>query len=310
MPHSDPVSTTHHERPAAADYGEPTSTWLSSQEGGIRVARFRCGADHPRWRRLNRSGGNLLVFPRGPVRIRSRAGDGGIVDSGHALFYLAGQEYERECVDPRGDRCEFFDFDTATLVRLAPALDPARLGRRSGPIVFAVAPADYALQRLLYRHAVTGTLPPRPVFERALAHLLAAVPAAQAQRRPPGRHADRHRALVERVRELLALRLDEPLKLDELGRRVGASGPHLCRVFGEVTGQTIHAYRDSLRLRASLEALEQGAPDLTQVALDLGYSSHAHFTQRFTSAFGAAPSHMRARLFRPPTGDGGAPLHS
>jgi AraC-like DNA-binding protein len=61
---------------------------------------------------------------------------------------------------------------------------------------------------------------------------------------------------------------------------------------------TLHAYRNDLRLRSSLEQLESGG-DLTRLALDLGYSSHSHFTSSFRVLFGVPPSairrHVRAR---------------
>jgi AraC family transcriptional regulator len=70
---------------------------------------------------------------------------------------------------------------------------------------------------------------------------------------------------------------------------------HLCRTFRAVTGQTIHAYRTQLRLRAALERVEY-ASDLSAVALDLGFSSHSHFTAAFRRAFGVTPSGVRRAL--------------
>ena len=68
---------------------------------------------------------------------------------------------------------------------------------------------------------------------------------------------------------------------------------HLARVFKERTGLTLHAYRDQLRLRASLDPVAEGRADLTELALDLGYSSHSHFTDAFRRAFGAPPRAIR-----------------
>jgi AraC-like DNA-binding protein len=46
-----------------------------------------------------------------------------------------------------------------------------------------------------------------------------------------------------------------------------------------------------VRLRAALEALP--GQDLTQLALDLGYSSHSHFSERFRQVYGRTPSEFR-----------------
>jgi AraC-like DNA-binding protein len=43
-----------------------------------------------------------------------------------------------------------------------------------------------------------------------------------------------------------------------------------------------------------LEHLADGKPDLTMLALDLGFSSHAHFSHAFRREFGSAPSRLRS----------------
>jgi AraC-like DNA-binding protein len=51
-----------------------------------------------------------------------------------------------------------------------------------------------------------------------------------------------------------------------------------------------------LRVAAALERLAGGAADLTDLALDLGYSSHSHFTASFRSEVGTTPSRARRLL--------------
>ena len=48
-----------------------------------------------------------------------------------------------------------------------------------------------------------------------------------------------------------------------------------------------------LRLRASLEHLADGADDLTTLALDLGFSSHSHFTAAFRQTYGRTPAEFQ-----------------
>jgi AraC-like DNA-binding protein len=84
-----------------------------------------------------------------------------------------------------------------------------------------------------------------------------------------------------------------PLTLSTLSARLGCSPFHLCRVFREATGKTLHGYQTDLRLRAALEAIEGGAR-LTDVALEAGFSSHSHFTLAFRRAFGVPPSRVFA----------------
>jgi AraC-like DNA-binding protein len=55
----------------------------------------------------------------------------------------------------------------------------------------------------------------------------------------------------------------------------------------------MHGYRNQLRLRAALESLRDPRVDLSGLALDLGFSSHSHFTVMFRRSFGCPPSQFR-----------------
>jgi AraC family transcriptional regulator len=105
-------------------------------------------------------------------------------------------------------------------------------------------------------------------------------------------HADR----AEAAKAYLAGRLGERITLDDVARAVHASPFHLARVFRQRSGVPVHRYLTRLRLRAALERLEDGAEDLTALALDLGFSSHSHFTDAFRREFGRTPSDARKNV--------------
>ncbi|MCI0638259.1 MAG: AraC family transcriptional regulator, partial [Gemmataceae bacterium] len=107
-----------------------------------------------------------------------------------------------------------------------------------------------------------------------------------------GTQAD-HAGRAEAAKTYLASRLDQRITLDDVARAVHASPFHLCRIFQKHTGVPIHRYLAQLRLRAALERLQDGADDLTALALDLGFSSHSHFTDAFRREFGRPPSVVR-----------------
>src|SRR5262249_31660831 len=86
-----------------------------------------------------------------------------------------------------------------------------------------------------------------------------------------------HLDLVDATRAVLARRFREKLSLADLARAVFSSPFHLARIFRRETGTTLHRQLNRLRLRLALEHLANGKPDLTMLALDLGFSSHAHF---------------------------------
>jgi len=83
--------------------------------------------------------------------------------------------------------------------------------------------------------------------------------------------------------------------LEDIARAVHSSTFQLARVFHRETGLALHQYRTRLRLRAALERLVESETDLTALALDLGFSSHSHFTSAFHRAFGLTPSECRRR---------------
>jgi AraC family transcriptional regulator len=142
--------------------------------------------------------------------------------------------------------------------------------------------------------------PDRLFVEEAVLSILGSVTAlayAHEAARPharPRRHRDGD--LVEAARDVIARRFTENLSLSEIAREVECSVFHLARIFRARTGFSLHGYRNQLRLRAALERLHQPGVDLIDIALDLGFSSHSHFTETFRRCFGRTPSAVRETL--------------
>jgi AraC-like DNA-binding protein len=100
------------------------------------------------------------------------------------------------------------------------------------------------------------------------------------------------RISVERVEKVVAVlreNLSSPPTLDDLGRAVGCSPFHLSRTFSTSTGMTIPQYTRQLRLERAAELLKSGKFNVTEAALEVGYSSLSHFSQAFHEAFGCCP---------------------
>lgn len=94
---------------------------------------------------------------------------------------------------------------------------------------------------------------------------------------------------VEKVIALLRENLEEPLTLDEIGRRVGCSPFHLSRTFSATTKMTIPQYLRQLRMERAAELLRSGKYNVTEAAMEVGYSSLSHFSQAFHETFGCCP---------------------
>lgn len=114
--------------------------------------------------------------------------------------------------------------------------------------------------------------------------------------------ARRHRELADAVRAELLRAPELNRSVRDLARTVGTSPYHLCRIFLECTGKTLHAYRLELRARLALELLGESAgppPTFSAVAHQLGFSSHSHFVLAMRRHFGVTPSAVRRALRQP-----------
>jgi AraC-like DNA-binding protein len=97
------------------------------------------------------------------------------------------------------------------------------------------------------------------------------------------------RERVDRVTALLRLRLAEPPSLEEIGRKVGCSPFYLSRTFSREMGMTIPQYLRKLRMERAAELLRSGKYNVTEAALEVGYSSVSHFSQAFCQTTGCCP---------------------
>ena len=97
------------------------------------------------------------------------------------------------------------------------------------------------------------------------------------------------RERVERVVTLLSQHLVEPLSLEEIGREVGCSPFHLSRTFSREMTMSIPQYLRKLRMERAAELLRSGKFNVTEAALEVGYSSLSHFSQAFCQTMGCCP---------------------
>ncbi len=97
------------------------------------------------------------------------------------------------------------------------------------------------------------------------------------------------RERVDRVIAVLRQRLVEPPSLEEIGREAGCSPFYLSRTFSRETGMTIPQYLRKLRIERAAELLKSGKFNVTEAALEVGYSSLSHFSQAFCATMGCCP---------------------
>jgi AraC-like DNA-binding protein len=152
---------------------------------------------------------------------------------------------------------------------------------------------------MVFRHVSNECTPDRLYVEEAVLSILGDVSRLAylhngLVKRPQrqGRDTD----LVESARDAIARQFTENLSLSDIAAAAQSSVFHLARTFKARTGFSLHAYRNQLRLRAALERMRDPQVDLIDIALDLGFSSHSHFTETFRRSFGKTPSAVRETL--------------
>lgn len=104
-----------------------------------------------------------------------------------------------------------------------------------------------------------------------------------------GLGAERRRRVVEHI----DAHLDGALRLTDLAAIACLSPAHFSRAFKASFGIAPGRYVVARRIGRAKALLLSGNRRLTDVALDLGFSSHSHFTHAFRKATGVTPSRYR-----------------
>ena len=265
----------------------------------VRVGAFRCDGDHAAFPQSAPIMNHCVWFSRTPVVIQPQHERSFVANANTATFYNRGEWFGRRRVATRGDESDWFAVEESLACRMVDACVPSLGAGPAGPFPWshvAIDSATYFRQRALFERATSAQAADVFSIEEGVIHLVerAMLQAASGHRRHQASAvSSHHRSLSRDVEVVLSGEFDQPLSLTDLARRVGASVYHLCRVFRAVTGSTMHQYRQRLRLRAALEAVTCGRATLTQIAVNLGFPSHSHFTRAFRLEFGVLPSALR-----------------
>ena len=102
----------------------------------------------------------------------------------------------------------------------------------------------------------------------------------------------RSRKLVDRAKLVIATDLGRRRTLAEVAAEVGVSPVYLTQIFQRVEGIPLYRYQLRLRLARALQLLGD-YDDVTDLAFDLGFSSHSHFSATFKQVYGETPTDFR-----------------
>jgi len=231
-----------------------------------------------------------LVFPYRGVYVRHLGNDQTVAEANQVLFFNAAEGYQVSHPVTGGDASLTLVISEPQLRELAPSgllRGGATVKFRSQRLrIDARAQALVAMLRHSLRHKLAEPLEAESLaltlVQRALGPRIAhAAGASAGQQR-----------LVNRIKLVLASDPARRWTLAEIAAEVRGSPVYLTQVFQKVEGVPLYRYQLRLRLARALDLLAQ-YDDLTALGLDLGFSSHSHFSAAFRAVYGRTPSEFR-----------------
>ena len=105
---------------------------------------------------------------------------------------------------------------------------------------------------------------------------------------------DAYQASVERAIRHMKEHLAEPLDLDHIAEIAAVSKFHFVRVFDQITGTTPHHFLGCLRMQRAKELLLTSESSITDICMEVGYTSLGSFSTNFNALVGFSPQDFRA----------------
>jgi AraC-like DNA-binding protein len=231
-----------------------------------------------------------LVFPYRGAFVRHLGRDEVVGEANQVMFFNQDESYRISHPVKGGDACLSMSIDETLLRELVLkeqlreggklAFDPHRLR------IDARAQALVALLRHGLGNGVIETLEAEvlalTLIKRALGERT-----AHAARASAGRQK-----LVDRAKLTLTSDPGRRWTLADIATEVGVSPVYLTQVFQQVEGLPLYRYQLRLRLARALDLLPQ-CDDLMTLGMELGFSSHSHFSSAFRQAYGRTPKEFQ-----------------
>ncbi|HSZ00448.1 MAG TPA: AraC family transcriptional regulator [Terriglobales bacterium] len=117
-------------------------------------------------------------------------------------------------------------------------------------------------------------------------------------------HAVRHRpvqiyrgglgsARLRKIKELVHVKMEDDLSLDEMAESVGLSTAHFARMFRKSTGETPHKFVLRHRIERAKAMLRAPRTRVLAVAVACGFKNQQHFAQVFRDVCRVSPTEYR-----------------
>lgn len=245
----------------------------------VEIVRWRCSAEAGGSTARMRRSWYLLSFTHSGTFVVHSRGQAQIIDATRAMVIRPGEPFSMtRCNESKA---------TGGAVAIHPDLFK-EIGGSDDSVARSGIPASaFLLQHLLLRCAEASGDP--AMTETALwiaEETLRARPESSRHERIPTE------TTVD-VQTLLAAKLTEHLRLDDIARAVRRSPSHLSRTFRHETGMRMRRYLQRLRICASVSDVMDRRTNLSALAQALGYASHSHFDDAFRTELRLTPAELR-----------------
>lgn len=277
----------------AASYMLPMSSFsvdLLLKSDTVAIRDVVCGGECRHRSAEECSGATHLVFPYRGVYMRHLGRDEAVAEANQVLFFNAGESYSVSHPVTGGDASLVIVPGEEVLRELVPKSqlhEEGRLAFRRQRL--RVDPRTQALVALL-RHSLNRKAA-ETLEAETLALTLVRRAVGERTSHAAGASAGRQK-LVDRAKLVLSSDLARRWTLAAIAAEVGVSPVYLTQVFRQVEAMPLYRYQLRLRLARALALLGQ-YDDLTMLGLDLGFSSHSHFSAAFRQAYGRTPAEFQ-----------------
>ncbi|MFV3128492.1 helix-turn-helix transcriptional regulator [Niveispirillum sp. KHB5.9] len=238
-----------------------------------------------------------LAFPYRGLYQRQAGDDVAVAEPNQVVFFNAGEPFRITHPVPGGDASLLLFIDPHLLRELPrPEMlcpgDPVRFTRQR----LRIDPRATALTAMLRYSLLTDTAEPLEAESLALTLAQRAL-GPRTSHAADARHGQQR--LVDRIKLALSADLSRRWTLAEIAAEVGGSPVYLTQLFRQVEGVPLYRYQTRLRLARALDLIAE-YEDLTALGLELGFSSHSHFTAAFRQAYGRSPTEFRQSVLKRP----------